>query len=108
VNPCFTISRATLIHVKHGTARSQNVTLSLPVSLLRQFRIYAAEQNESMSSLAAEAIRKLVEKKAADEKAKRERAAQRILARLENPPGRGVGDKITWTREEIHERGKGI
>jgi len=89
--------------VKQNTVRHQNVTLSLPVSLLRQFRVYAAEQNQSMSRVAAEAIRKLV-----DQDDKRERAKQRIIARLQNPPGRGVGDTITWTREETHQRGKGF
>ena len=38
----------------------QNVTLSLPKPLLRKFRVYAAERNQSMSSLLTEEIRKLV------------------------------------------------
>ena len=33
-----------------------------------------------------------------------ERAKQRLLARLENPPDLGTNGKITWTRDEIHER----
>jgi hypothetical protein len=68
------------------------------VSLLRQFRVYAANQNQSMSRLAAEAIRKLV-----DEKDQRELARQRMLARLKNPPGRLKGGEVTWTRDELYE-----
>ena len=103
MSPCFTGSRATLFYVKQSTTRNQNVTLSLPVSLLRQFRVYAAEQNKSMSSLAAEAIRKLV-----DENDTSKRAMQKYLERIRNAPDRGTGGKITWTREEIHQRGKGF
>jgi len=75
------------------------VTLSLPKPLLRKFRVYAAERNQSMSSLLAEEIRKLVTKDEEYEKAKR-----RFLARLKNPPGLGTGGKITWTRDELYER----
>ena len=77
----------------------QNVTLSLPKPLLRKFRVYAAERNQSMSSLLAEEIRKMVVKEDEYEKAKR-----RFLARLKNPPGRSVDGTITWTREELYER----
>ena len=27
-----------------------------------------------------------------------------LIERMKNSPGRGVGGKITWTREEVHER----
>jgi plasmid stability protein len=80
----------------------KNVTLSLPEPLLRKFRIYAATHDKSMTSLMTEAIRKMVEP--AHDKAYEE-AKQRLLARLENPPDLGTHGKITWTRDEIHERG---
>jgi len=67
------------------------------VPLLRQFRVYAAEQNQSMSRLAA-AIGKLVDKN--DEY---DRAGQRLLKRLRNAPDRSTGGKITWTREQLYE-----
>jgi metal-responsive CopG/Arc/MetJ family transcriptional regulator len=35
--------------------------LSLPEGLLRRFRVYAAERNQSMSSLMTSAIRDLIE-----------------------------------------------
>jgi len=90
-----THSRDTLVCVKEH----QNVTLSLPKPLLRKFRVYAAERNQSMSSLLAEAIRKMVVQEDEYEKAKR-----RFLARLGNPQNLGTGGKITWTREELYER----
>jgi hypothetical protein len=77
----------------------RNVTLSLPEPLLRKFRIYAATRNRSMTSLAADAIQKLMEQD--DE---REGAKRRMLERIRNPPGRGTEGVISWTRDEIHER----
>ena len=76
-----------------------NVTLSLPEPVLRRFRIYAAEWKQSMSALMAEAIQRMMDEKSGAGAAKR-----RILARLKNPPGRLPGGKITWSREELHER----
>ena len=92
---CYTYLRGTLDYV----TEQQNLTLSLPKPLLRKFRVYAAERNQSMSSLLAEAIRKMVVQEEEYERAKR-----RILSRLKNPPGRSVEGKITWTREELYER----
>lgn len=76
---------------------TQNLTLSLPVSLLRQFRVYAAEQNRSMSELIAEAITKLVA-----DKGDSERAWKRYIERIRNAPDRGTGGKL-WKREELYE-----
>jgi len=87
--------RATLIYVKSVT----NVTLSLPDALLRKFRIYAATRNQSMTSLAAQAIRDLMEREQQTATAKR-----RFLERIRNAPDRGTGGAIRWTRDELHER----
>src|SRR4029077_2929741 len=87
--------RDTLEYVKPH----KNVTLSLPESLLRRFRIYAASRNQSMTSLMAEAIRTLIEQDGQSAKAKR-----RFLDRIQNAPDRGTRGKISWTREELHER----
>jgi hypothetical protein len=78
--------------------KTQNVTLSLPVSLLRQFRVYAAEQNESMSRLAAQAIRDLVGRR--DE---RDIAGQWLIEHFRNAPDRGTGGKYKWNRAELYE-----
>jgi len=78
----------------------QNVTLSLPKPLLQRFKVYAAKRNKSMSALMTEAIHNLVP--FSDEE--REKSRRRMLARLANPPNLGTGGKITWTRDELHER----
>jgi hypothetical protein len=77
----------------------KNVTLSLPEPLLRKFRVYAASHNQSMTSLVVEAMRKLVENEEEEELAHR-----RFVELMKNAPDRGTGGKITWTRDEIHER----
>ena len=80
----------------------RNVTLSLPEPLLRRFRVYAAERNQSMTALMAEAIRQVLDQGEREEHAAA--AKRRILERMRNPPGTGTGGRITWTREELHER----
>ena len=75
------------------------MTLSLPESLLRRFRVYAAARNESMTSLMAGAIRNILEKDGETAKAKR-----RFLDRIRNAPDRGTGGQIDWSREDLHER----
>ncbi|MGH9653875.1 MAG: hypothetical protein ACRD6B_10490 [Bryobacteraceae bacterium] len=79
---------------------TRNVTLSLPEPLLNRFRVYAAKRNQSMTALAAEAIRNLLDQEE-DEIAA---ANRRLLERMRNSPNRGTGGMITWTRDEIHER----
>ena len=85
----------TLKYVKATT----NVTLSLPEALLHKFRSYAATRNQSMTSLAAQAIKDLMERDQQYDAAKR-----RFMERIRNAPDRGTGGKISWTRDEIHER----
>lgn len=77
----------------------RNVTLSLPEALLRRFRVYAAERNQSMTSLMEDAIRNLVE-----EDGQASRAKRRFLERIRRAPDRGTGGVIRWTRDELHER----
>jgi metal-responsive CopG/Arc/MetJ family transcriptional regulator len=76
-----------------------NVTLSLPESLLRRFRVFAAARNQSMSSLMTVAVRQMIEQDAQTQRAKR-----RFLERIRNAPDRGTKGKISWTRDELHER----
>ena len=77
----------------------KNVTLSLPAPLLRRFRVYAASRNQSMTSLMAAAIRRMIDQDQEVEKAKR-----RFLDRIRRAPDRGTGGVIHWRREELHER----
>jgi predicted transcriptional regulator len=76
-----------------------NVTLSLPESLLRRFRIFAATRNDSMSSLMTLAIREMLERESQTRNAKR-----RFLERIRKASDRGTEGKIDWTRDELHER----
>jgi hypothetical protein len=87
--------RDTLISV----STHKNVTLSLPETLLKRFRIYAAERNQSMTHLMAEAIQALMNQGKRGAGAKR-----RFLDRIRNAPDRGTKGKIRWSREELHER----
>ena len=77
----------------------KNVTLSLPESLLRRFRVYAASRNQSMTSLMAEAIRNQM-----DQDKHADKARQRFLQRIRSAPDRGTRGVIRWTRDESHER----
>lgn len=77
----------------------RNVTFSVPESVLRRFRIYAAEQNQSMTSLVAQAMVRMME-----QGGKREKAAERLIERMKKSPDRGLRGRIPWTRDEIHER----
>lgn len=77
----------------------QNVTLSLPVPLLRKLRVAAARRNTSMSGLMENAIQKLLETD--DDYDIR---AKRMIERMRNAPARGIGGKITSPREELHDR----
>lgn len=79
--------------------KTQNVTLSLPEPLLRRFRVYAAERNQSMTALMTEAIKRMV-----DEDSSKEARHRRIVERMQSAPDRGTKGKITWTRDEIWER----
>jgi metal-responsive CopG/Arc/MetJ family transcriptional regulator len=77
----------------------QNVTLSLPKSLLRKAKAVAAEEDKSLSEL----IREFLEKKVKED-AEYERAMEEHLKILKKGFDFGTKGKITWTREELHER----
>ena len=74
-----------------------NVTLKLDSDLLREARIMAAEEGNSISSLLAARLEELVR-----ERKGYERARRRALARLRK------GFDLGWTpprsRDELHER----
>ena len=77
----------------------KNVTLSLPEPVLRRFRAYAAEHNQSISGLMTRAIEKLMEHD--DEYG---RAKRRFIERMHNAPDLGTNGEITWTHDEIYGR----
>lgn len=74
-----------------------NITLKLPVDLIREARVMAAEQGTSISALMAERLEALVRERRGYEAARR-----RAVARLR------AGLALHWTppasRDELHER----
>jgi len=77
----------------------QNITLRLPTDLLKRVKRLAAERETSISALLVEAL--------ADTDARRrayEAARHRALIALRHPRDLGTQGKITWTRDELHER----
>jgi len=75
----------------------RNVTLKLDAELLKEARVLAAEQGNSISGMLADKLEELVR-----ERAGYNRARKRALARLR------VGMDLGWTRpgsrDELHER----
>jgi hypothetical protein len=78
----------------------ESLTITLPESVMGRLRDHAAERNESISDLAAEAIRKMLEENG-DVVAL---AKRRLIESMRNSPGRGLRAGITWTRDELYER----
>lgn len=83
------------MHVK----THRNLTVNLPEPLLRRLRVCAALRNESMTAVIREEIERTVEGSAEGQK-----AAHRLVRRLRTSPDRGVGRRIEWTRDQLHER----
>lgn len=78
---------------------TQNVTLSIPKSILRKAKLLAVERQISLSGLLVHTLTEIVEQ--ADQY---EKARQRHLAWLKRGTDLGTQGNITWTREELHER----
>ena len=78
----------------------KNVTLSLPETLLRRFRGYAASRNQSMGKLVAEPISRMI----VDQETERSKAKKRFLDRIHNAPDLGTHGVINWTRDDLYER----
>ena len=81
----------------------QNVTLSLPKTLLKKAKILAASSNKSLSRLLSESIEERVQLANGYKRAK-----ERQLKILKNGFDLGTKGRIKITREEIHERRKSI
>jgi hypothetical protein len=75
----------------------RNLTLAIDEDLLRLARIAAAERNASLTDL----IRKFLEETVSA--TRRRKASVRRLRKLMEERPLGVG-KVTWTRDELHER----
>jgi len=77
----------------------QNVTLSLPKSLLKKAKILAAQEEKSLSELMREVLRGKVEQQTGYEKAK-----QRHLSLLKKGLNLGTKGRSSYARDELHAR----
>ena len=77
----------------------QKITLSLPKELLRQVKVIAAKRGTSVSALLKEKLEQIVLE--ADEY---EQARRKAMALMDKGFELGTHGKITWTRDELHER----
>lgn len=79
--------------------QTQNVTLSLPRSLLKEAKRVAADEETSVSALMARALARLVE-----DRRRVSGARRRSLAAMRDAESLGTRGTARWTRDELHER----
>lgn len=79
--------------------QKRNVTLSLSRDLLRQAKALAASQEKSLSELLRESLQEKVM-----EATGYKEAMERQLRLLESGLSLGLGDRMTVTRDELHDR----
>lgn len=77
----------------------QNVTLSLPKSLLKKAKTLASKEDRSLSELLRETLEERVMQKSGYQ-----RARERQIALMKKGFDLGSKGKITITREDLHER----
>lgn len=77
----------------------QNVTLSLPRSLVREVKVIAARRDTSISGLMVEKLGEIVEDEQGYSAAK-----EQSLRRLREGLDLGTGGRAISTRDELHER----
>jgi hypothetical protein len=77
----------------------QNVTLSIPKTLLRQAKIMAMSQNKSLSQFLKESLEEKVR-----EKADYKKAQKRQLRLLKNGLDLGTKGQIKSSRDDLHDR----
>lgn len=77
----------------------QNVTLSLPKLLLRKAKSVAAEEDKSLSEFLRESLEEKLRKTTGYKD-----AMERQIKLMKKGFDMGTKGRITWTREELHER----
>jgi hypothetical protein len=78
---------------------NQNITLSLPEEDLREARVLAARRGTSVSQLLARILRETVERESGYDAAR-----DHSLAVLREGIDLGTGGRMTWSRDDLHER----
>jgi len=79
---------------------TQTLLLSLPRPILQKAQVIAKRRNASLPDLLIQLLTTLIEQ----DDHQYELARQRSLATLEQGYNLGFADKITWSRDELHER----
>jgi hypothetical protein len=77
----------------------QNVTLALPVAMVKRLRVLAAQRGTSISRLLTDQLHDLLEQHSGHARARR-----RSLRALEQGWNLGTSGEAAWTRESVHER----
>ena len=77
----------------------RNLTLKLDADLYKEVKVLAAKRDTSVSALVLSKLAELVE-----EESGYAAARARGLALLERGFALGTEGKITWSRDELHER----
>jgi hypothetical protein len=78
---------------------NQNITLSVPKHVLRRIKIIAVRQGTSVSGLMTRFMEELVSREEGYQAAQR-----RYLDLLDASQDLGTSGRISWTRDELHER----
>jgi hypothetical protein len=78
---------------------TQNITLSIPKSILRKAKILAIQKNTSLSGLLTQTLTSLVARQESYQQAR-----QRNLELLKKGLDLGTRGQAPWKREELHER----
>lgn len=78
---------------------TRNITLALPRELLRRLKRLAVERDRSVSAT----VRELIEETVRADDAY-ERAYRQWREDVRNARDLGTGGRVTWTRDELHER----
>lgn len=77
----------------------QNVTLSLPKEILRKAKHIAIKRHTSLSALLAGTLEEIVNNEDMYEQSK-----NRQLLVMEQGFDLGIGGKVPWSRDDLHER----
>jgi len=92
-----------VLYVNHVTTEgpmgARNLTIRLDDEVIQKARIVAARRGTSISKLVASTIEDLV-----SEDDDYHRAMSSALAAMEEGFAMGSGGRITWRRDELHER----
>ena len=88
-----------LREAKEVLMERQNVTLSLPKSLLKKAKTLATKEDRSLSELLRETLEERVMQKSGYQ-----RARERQIALMKKGFDMGSKGKVAVTREELHER----